>query len=109
MAGFVVVPDDRPVPTDVPSMRRSEFTKAFEYSGNAVYQKLTIPSPLTPFAFIAAPSANGTEEVLFLAPPEVLTRPDVPAWRFTMEDESDQGSKYWLRVTAATPAAPASR
>src|SRR5205085_9697748 len=84
MAGFVVVPDDQPVPNDVPSMRRSAFKTAFDYSGNESYQKLTLPDPSTAFAFIAAPNANGSDGNLFLAPPEVLTRREVRAWRMTL-------------------------
>jgi hypothetical protein len=105
MAGFVVVPDDAPVPTDVPSMRRSEFTRAFEYSGNESYQKLMLPPSSTSFAFIAAPNTNGTRGNLFLAPPEVLSRRDVPAWRLTVEDPFTEERVYWFRVSAATPLA----
>jgi hypothetical protein len=105
MAGFLVVPDDQPVPTEVPSMRRTDFMTAFEYSGNQAYQKLTLPPPTTSFAFVAAPNANGTHGYVYLAPPEVLTRRDVPAWRFTVEDPIDQGRAGWSRVSAATPVA----
>jgi hypothetical protein len=109
MAGFLVIPDDQPVPTDVPSMKRSEFAKAFEYSGNETYQKLTMPPPSIPFAFIAAPSANGTHSTLFLAPAEVLSRRDVRAWRFTLEGQTEEEGGYWLRVAEATPVTPAPR
>jgi hypothetical protein len=109
MAGFVVVPDDQPVPTDVASMRRTEFTTAFQYSGNEAYRKLTLPPPSSAFAFVAAPNANGTQGSVYLAPPEVLTRRDVPAWRFTVEDPIDEGRARWSRVSAATPVAAAPR
>jgi hypothetical protein len=104
-AGFVVVPDDATVPTEFPSMRRSEFVKAFEYSGNVSYQQLTLPPPSTSFAFVAAPYANGTQGSLFLAPPEVLSRRDVPAWRLSVEDPpmTTKARVYWYRATEAVP------
>jgi hypothetical protein len=109
MAGFLVVPDDQSVPTDVAAMRRTEFLRAFEYSGNEAYQKLTLPPPSTSFAFVAAPNVNGAHGYVYLAPAEVLTRPDVAAWRFTVEDPIDEGRARWSRVTAATPVAVAPR
>jgi hypothetical protein len=109
MAGFIVVPDDLPLPTDVPAMRRSEFAKAFEYSGNGSYQTLTLPSPSTAFAFVAAPNANGTRGYVFIAPPEVLTHREVPAWRFSVEEPIDERRTYWLPVSAATPVAASPR
>jgi hypothetical protein len=108
MAGFVVVPDDHRVPTDVPSMRRSDFTKALEYSGHQASRELTLPPPASPFAFIAAPNANGTHGTLyvFVAPVEVLTRRDVTAWHLTLGQEIEEVDDVrWARVTAATPAA----
>jgi hypothetical protein len=109
MAGFLVVPDDQPVPTAVAAMRRTEFTTAFEYSGNEAYQKLTLPTPSTSFVFVAAPNANGAQGHVYLAPAEVLTHQGVPAWRFTVEDPIDEGRALWSRVTAATPVPAASR
>ena len=109
MAGLIVLPDDWPVRTDVASMRRAEFTKAFEYSGNESYQKLILPAPSTPFAFVAAPNADGSHGNLFLAPPDVLSEPEVPAWRLTIEDPLNEERVYWSRASAATPLAPASR
>jgi hypothetical protein len=105
MAGLVVVPDDNSVPIDVPAMRRSEFKTAFEYSGNETYQALTLPAPSTSFAFVAAPNADGSHGNLFMAPPEVLSRRDVPAWRFSLDDP-DEENVYWFRVNTATPATP---
>ena len=103
MAGFIVVPDDQAVPRDVASMRRSDFIQAFEYSGNGMYQKLNLPPPSVAFAFVAAPNTNGTDGSLFLAPPEVLARRDVLAWRLTLETPSEEGRGYWFRVSEANP------
>jgi hypothetical protein len=109
MAGFVVVPDDQPVPADISAMRRTEFTTAFAYSGNEAYQKLTLPPPSTSFSFLAAPNANGERGYVYLAPADVLTRREVAAWRFTVEDPIDEGRARWSRVAAATPVAAASK
>jgi hypothetical protein len=106
MAGFIVVPDDQPVPRDIASMRRSDFIQAFEYSGNGMYQKLPLPPSSVAFAFVAVPNTNGTEGSLFLAPAEVLARRDVPAWRLTLETPSEEGHGYWFRVSAASPVVP---
>jgi hypothetical protein len=105
MAGFVVVPDDSAVPTDAPAMRRSEFKTAFDYSGNESYQKLVLPAPSISFAFVAAPNADGSPGNLYLAPAEVLSRRDVPAWRFSLGDP-DEENAYWFHVNTATPATP---
>jgi hypothetical protein len=107
MAGFIVVPDDRQGPTDVPSMRRSDFTKALEYSGHQPGRELRLPPPASPFAFIAAPNANGTHGMLYVlvAPAEVLTRSEIAVWRLTLEQEIEEVDNVrWARVTAATPA-----
>jgi len=110
MAGFVVVPDDRPVPIDVPAMHRSEFTTAFQYSHHESYQRLTLPSLSTAFAFIVAPNANGTHGTLFVAPAEVLIRRDVPVWHFTLEEEiQEEEDVSFARVSASTPMPPPSR
>jgi len=87
-------------------MRRSDFIQAFEYSGNGMYQKLNLPPPSVAFAFVAAPNTNGTEGSLFLAPPEVLARRDVLAWRLTLETPSEEGRGYWFRVSEANPVVP---
>lgn len=105
MAGFVVVPDDGSVPTDVPAMRRLDFKTAFNYSGNETYQHLTLPAPSIPFAFVAAPNADGSPGNLFLAPPEVLSRRDVRGWRFSLDDPEEK-KVYWFRVNTATPVPP---
>jgi hypothetical protein len=110
MAGFVVIPDDRPVPIDVPAMHRSEFTTAFQYSHHESYQRLTLPSLSTAFAFIVAPNANGTHGTLFVAPAEVLIRRDVPVWKFTLEEEiQEEEDVSFARVSASTPLPPPSR
>jgi hypothetical protein len=112
MAGFIVVPDNQPVPSDVPSIRRSQFTKALEYSAHDAYRKLTFPPPSSAFAFVAAPNANGTLGIryVFVAPVEVLTRRDVPAWQLTLQEEVEEADNVrWARVTAATPIGPARR
>jgi hypothetical protein len=110
MAGFVVVPDDSAVPKEVPSMRRSQFTTAFEYSLHTAYKKLPLPPPSTSFAFIVAPNANGTNGTLFAAPAEVFIRRNVPAWRLTLETEiQEEEDVSFARVTTATPLEGAAR
>lgn len=105
MAGFVVIPDDQPVPTDVPSMRRSDFTKALDYSGHQASREITLPALSSPLAFIVAPNASGTDGIRYvlLAPVEVFTRRDVAAWQLTLEQEiAEVDNVRWARVIAAT-------
>jgi hypothetical protein len=110
MAGFLVVADDQPVPIDVPAMRRSDLTKLLEYSGHEALQKLRLPDASASFAFIVVPNANGTYGTLFVAPSEVFTRRNVPAWRLTVKEEVwEEEDAYIGRVTAATPVAGVSR
>jgi hypothetical protein len=112
MAGFVVVPDNQPTPRDIPSIRRSDFAKALEYSGHEAYRRVALPPPSSPFAFVVAPNAHGTLGIVyvFVAPVEVLTRRDASAWQLTLQQEvAEEDNVRWARVTAATPIGSAPR
>jgi hypothetical protein len=86
MLGFLVVPDNNLRPPAVPTLPLSQFTELF-----TKVQFTEDPGPLlarakarAPFAFIASPIssyAGSSSGTYYIAPPEVLDRPDVRAWR----------------------------
>ena len=87
LTGFLVVADDEPLPHAVPALHASEFAKLIRTTrleddfGPFLDQVL----PHLPFAFVNTgrmdvPTKGTTR---YIAPPEVLWRKDVWAWRFT--------------------------
>ncbi len=85
LTGILVVADDETLRTDVPSVHLSNFTEALDQIGPDMY-KLLMPSGLPPVPVGLVMTASRADGQLstdyFFAPDTVLSRKDVPAWRF---------------------------
>ncbi len=111
MSGILVIPDDAPLRTDVPALHLSSFARIIEQSTVENSQGLLNPErPPLPFGFISAPrlESGAASSYLFIVPPEVLERRDVPAWRFTISSWQPKPNAmgygpYWFQVTHAEP------
>ncbi|MCL1915396.1 MAG: hypothetical protein FWG17_01590 [Desulfovibrionaceae bacterium] len=102
MAGILVVPDDAPIPADVPAVPLSSFVANIKKSRVEQYQPLVTPlPPEPPFAFISSIASHGFHGCL-IAPPDMLRRGDVPVWRVRYADLHPPG-QYWKRVVTAEP------
>jgi hypothetical protein len=109
MSGFLVVKDDVPFRNDIPSIHLSQFEGILRQSGIEIYQDLIHPVlPPLPFAFVFAPRLEkGSVSVsLYIVPPEVVERRDVPAWHFSLKRwgyKPGGYGEYWFYVTKAEP------
>jgi hypothetical protein len=110
MAGFLVVADDQPLRSDVPSLHLADFDAIVSRSNMEIYQELIHPVvPPLPFGFIFAPRLEKGVQSLtqFIVPAEVLERPGVPTWRFHLlrwgyKPNAGYG-ELWFYVTKAEP------
>jgi hypothetical protein len=107
MTGTLVVADDKPLPKEVAAIHISDFVDIIRHTAVEDGQGLVTPTPPPlPFAFVAAPEANllsYNRSDLFVAPPEVLTKPQVPFWRLHITDfRLPKGNTpQWYLVTKA--------
>jgi hypothetical protein len=114
ISGFLVVEDDQPLRDDIPSLHLADFAAIIARSGVEYYQDLIHPNlPPMPFGFVFAPrveksAASGS---LYIVPPEVLERREVPAWHFDLKPWGDRHGygEYWFYVTKAEPWQPSDR
>ncbi len=107
ITGTLVVADDKPLPKEIASIHISDFVNIIHHTAVEAEQGLVTPGPPPlPFAFVAAPEANllsyGRND-LFIAPAEVLSKPNVPFWRFDISPfRVFQGrTPRWYLVTKA--------
>jgi hypothetical protein len=109
MSGFLVIKDDMPLRNDIPSLHLSEFEAFLGLSGIETYQDLIHPVlPPLPFGFVSTPrvergSSSGS---MYIVPPEVIERRDVPAWHFDLKRwgyKPGGYGEYWFSVTRAEP------
>ena len=99
MSGFIVVSDDKPLPSSVPAIRLSSFISIIKNSGIEQYQSVVTPlPPVTPFSVIAAPALNSSRGSLLIAPTDLLYKQSVPAWRVRLI-----GGPTWFNVESAIP------
>ncbi|HEV7877788.1 hypothetical protein [Bradyrhizobium sp.] len=109
MSGFLVVSDDMPLRSDVPSLHLAEFNATVAQSGLEYYQNLINPIlPPLPFGFVFAPrlERDSTSLYQYIVPPEVIERGDVPAWHFHLKRwgyKPNGPGEYWFYVTKAEP------
>jgi hypothetical protein len=108
MSGFLVVSQGMPLRNDVPSIHLSEFEGILRQSGIEQYQDLLHPElPPLPFGFVFAPhlQKGSARAFLYIVPPEVLERRDVPAWHFYFKRWGYKPGygEYWFYVTKAEP------
>lgn len=86
LAGFVVVADGEPLPTETPTMHFSDFKNIVVQSGIEQSMILLPPAgPALPFGFVFAPRIDlgiRSSGSVFVVPVEVVQRTDVPAWHF---------------------------
>jgi hypothetical protein len=110
MSGVLVVRDDVPLRNDIPSVHLSEFEGILRQSGiEEIYQGVIHPIlPPLPFAFVFAPrlEKGAVSVLLYIVPPEVVERRDVPAWHFNLKRwgyKPGGYGEYWFYVTKAEP------
>ncbi len=109
MSGVLVVNDDAPLRSDIPSVHLSEFEGILRQSDIELYQDLIHPIvPPLPFAFVFAPrlEKGSPSTSLYIVPPEVVERRDVPAWHFNLKRwgyKPGGYGEYWFYVTQAEP------
>ena len=108
MTGILVVPDDQPLQTKIPSITESGFRQFLRLSNVEFYQGLMKPrSPTAPFAFIWAPRIEPgvASSHQYIVAPDVLLKPDVLAWRFTVSEWNRKPPHgiYWYFVDKAEP------
>ena len=109
MSGILVLADEVPLRSDVPSMHLSDLAAIFRHGEiETYYQQLVTPvPPPLPFAFIESPTLVPGEPTTYkyIAPPEVLLRTDVPTWHFQTSKlpELPNSGSQWLNVTKAEP------
>jgi hypothetical protein len=91
LTGFLVLPDDVPLPRQAPAMHASAFAQLI---GNVGMERdygsfLNLAMKKVPFAFVTGPrigrGINQTEQV-YLAPVGILTQGPAKAWRMTLDD-----------------------
>ncbi|OSI90187.1 hypothetical protein [Bradyrhizobium canariense] len=116
MSGFLVINDDQPIRDDVPSLHLADFDAIIGQSGLEYYQGLIHPVlPPLPFGFVFAPrveKGGSNLGVLYIVPPEVMERREVPAWHFNLKrwgDKNNGAGDYWFYVTKAEPWQPSDR
>jgi hypothetical protein len=111
LVGFLVLPDEIPLRKEISSIHLREFEAIIKQSNIEMYQGLLHPEmPNLPFGFVfAARLEEGTEsDRLFIVPPEVMERREVPAWRFHVKVWQPESVlpghvDHWLYVTGAEP------
>jgi hypothetical protein len=109
MSGLLVVRDDTPLRPDVPSIHLSQFEGILKLSGIEIEQALIHPTlPPLPFAFVFAPrlEKDSVSASLYIVPPEVVERRDVPTWHFNLKRwgyRPGGHGEYWFYVTKAEP------
>jgi hypothetical protein len=103
MTGVLVVPDNAPLPVDVPAVSLSSFVMNIQkFHLENDYQPLVTPHPPEPpFAFILGIPL----QYALIAPPDMLRRADVPVWRvhYTDWQAPGPGGTYWKRAVAVEP------
>jgi hypothetical protein len=108
MSGFLVISDEAPRPNAVPALHVSEFvylirsTHLQDDFGPFLNQVL----PRVPFAFVGAGRMDGPNNTnIYIAPPEVLTRRNAWAWRFTTRTWTP-GETPWSTLQDVVAAEP---
>jgi hypothetical protein len=108
MTGFLVIADDAPRPNTIPALRASEF--AYIIRSNRLQDDfgpfLDQVLARVPFAFVGAGRMDGPNNTnIYIAPPEVLMRRNVWAWRFTTRTWRP-GEKQWSILQDVVAAEP---
>lgn len=106
VTGMLVVSDDAPLRTDVPTMTISRFAEFVKLSNVEFYQGLLNPrAPEVPFGFISAPRIEKgvASDYQYIVPPEVMHRRDVAAWVFRVQEwnRKEPYGPYWFFVEQA--------
>ena len=108
LSGFLVISDDEQLSRAVPALHASEFAKLIretklEDDFGPFLDRVLLHLP---FAFVGTGRMDGPNDTnRYIAPPEVLWRKDVWAWRFTTRSWApDEKPWYYLQdVIAAEP------
>jgi hypothetical protein len=109
MTGFLILPDDQELRSEVPSLHISTLRTVVAASGVEQHQGLINPvMPPLPFGLISAPRLDrgGDSGYVFIVPAEVVERREVAAWRFHVKEWQVRPALfgyYFLYVTRAEP------
>jgi hypothetical protein len=92
LTGFVVIPDDVPLPKTVPALHATDFVSLIEnvHMERDFGRFMDATMKRVPFAFVTAARINnptGQFEQVYIAPVEILTARSAVAWRVTMVDD----------------------
>lgn len=108
ISGFVVVPDGTTRPLTVPSLFASDFVDMVRQFNLERDLGSFLPRVMArlPVAFILAGSLDDPDQSrIYIAPPLVLERPDVWAWRFKLRPWLP-GETPWVTLREALTAEP---
>lgn len=107
VSGFLVVPDDAPLQSAVPTLHFSDFAAIVSASHVEASQGLIHPeSPSLPFGFVYAPRLGNAlpSQYEYIVPATLVERHDVAVWRLSVQDWPNPSNllrPYWFRVTDA--------
>jgi hypothetical protein len=109
LSGFLVTGDDIQPSFTMPTVTFSAFQAIVKQSNVENYERLLTPdAPPIPFGLVAGERIErGTRSgFLYIVPAEVVHRPDVPLWRFTLSDRQVRPGepRIFYRVMRAEPA-----
>ena len=108
LSGFLVISDEKQLPRAVPALHASEFAKLIRATKleDDFGRFLDRVLPHLPFAFVGTGRMDGPNYTnTYIAPPEVLLRKDVWAWRFTTRSGAP-GEKPWYYLQDVVAAEP---
>jgi hypothetical protein len=87
LTGFLVIADNLPLPHSVPALHASQFSYLLSIAPGESDLGPLLPRALerVPFAFVAGGRLDWeVQSNMYVAPPIVLTRPDVNVWKFLL-------------------------
>src|SRR5581483_7109890 len=106
LTGFLVIADGAPRPLSTPALTLSEFAAIWEWQGPDLGPLDDNLRRHVPFAVVFGLRPTDGNGAIYVAPPQVLERRDIPVWRFKIEPTSSQ--ERWQSslspVAAADPA-----
>jgi hypothetical protein len=106
VTGVMVVADDQPLRTDIPTFHLSRFAELIKQSNIEMYQGILSPeAPRAPFGFIWAPRLEKgvPSDFQYIVPAEVMQRTDVKVWKFQVREwnRKQPYGPYWFFVENA--------
>jgi hypothetical protein len=102
MSGFLVMPDGKSLPQQVPAIHETDFIRIIRNSGIEQHEALVTPVLIhqPPFAIVSAIPINKKTHGLLILPPEVFSVLDDRLWRFRLQVEP---GNLWVKVLESIP------